>query len=88
MAQSTGTILAIGGITMANQTLFNGKPVDWRVPIATGMAALAFSAAETMVGPAVPKAVALVALVAVLFTEISPPTPSPVQSALTWWNKA
>jgi predicted membrane-bound dolichyl-phosphate-mannose-protein mannosyltransferase len=87
MSQSTGLILAIGGITLANESVFNDKPVNWRIPIATAIAALAFSAVETLTGPAVPRGVALVALVAVLFTRTDPAVQSPVESALNWWNR-
>lgn len=88
MARSTGVILAIGGITVTNQVVFNNQPLDWRVPIATGFAAIIFSGAETFIGPDIPHAVALVALAAVIFTRIDPNTPSPAESALAWWNKS
>ena len=88
MAQSTGPILAVGAITLANQVVFNGQPVNWRIPIATGIAAIAFSGAETLIGPAIPRGIALVALVAVVFTRTNPKIKSPAESALDWWNGA
>lgn len=87
MAASTGPVLAIGAITVTNRTVFNGMPMDWRIPIATGLAALVLAGAETIVGPAIPRGVALVALVAVCLTRIDPAVPSPAESAINWWNK-
>lgn len=87
MAASTGPILAVGALTVVNRTVFNGMPMDWRAPIATGLAAIAFAGAETFMGPAIPRGIALVALVAVVFSRIDPKVPSPAESALNWWNK-
>lgn len=88
MAASTGLILAIGGITTANEVVFNSQPINWKIPIATGLAAITFGLAETVIGPDIPRGIALVALVAICLTRVNPTTPSPVESALTWWNKA
>jgi hypothetical protein len=85
MARSTGPILVIGGITLANQSLLNGKPLDLRVVIATGLTAGVFALAEK----AAPKPavfLAWLALVAILFTRIDPSIPSPTESALKWWE--
>jgi len=87
MAASTGPILAVGAITVANRTVFNGQPMDWRIPIATGLAALVFSGAETVIGSDIPRGIALVALVAITLSRIDPTVPSPAESALAWWNK-
>lgn len=87
MASSTGVVLAAGGITVANRVVFNGKPWEWRVPIATGLSAVLFSLAETMLGPELPRAVALVALVTVVLSRIDPTVPSPAESALKWINQ-
>jgi len=86
MAASTGIILAIGGITVTNRVIFNGQPLDWKVPIATGLAAVIFSFAETVVGPEFPRAVAMVALVTIAFARVDPSVPSPAESALKWYN--
>jgi len=86
MAQSTGPILAIGAITMANQVLIAGKPIDWRVPIATGIAAGMFSLVEKgWKNGAV--MLAYVGLVTVLFVRIDPATPAPVESFNNWFNQ-
>lgn len=38
MSDTTGPVLAAGGITLVNTWLLNGKPFDARIPIATGLA--------------------------------------------------
>ncbi|KUM82373.1 hypothetical protein AQI95_44210 [Streptomyces yokosukanensis] len=86
MAESTGPILAIGAITLANRTVFNDRAVDWKVPIATAMAAVIFAGAEQAVGPAA-KAVAYLALVTVVFARVDRTVPSPAESALRWFNE-
>jgi hypothetical protein len=86
MAASTGPILAVGVITLANRSVFNDQPVDWKVPIATAMAAVLFAGAERAVGrPAV--GVAYLALVTVVLARVDPAVPSPAESALRWFNE-
>lgn len=85
MAESTGPILAIGAITMANRSVFHDKPVEWRAAVATGIAAVAFAGAEKIWSPGV-RMLAWTALVAVCFTRIEADVPSPVESALSWWD--
>jgi hypothetical protein len=85
MARSTGPILAMGAITIVNQTIVHDEPMDWRVPIATGMAAAAFALMERgweegVVG------LAWLALVSVLFVRLKPNVPSPVESMLSFWE--
>lgn len=86
MAASTGPILAVGGITLANRVIFNDQPMDWKVPIATVMAALLFSGAERAVGR-VAVNVAYLALITVVFARVDPKVPSPAESALRWFNE-
>ena len=86
MAESTGPILAIGAITLANGSVFNAAPLDWRVPIATGLAAVIFAGAETIIGPDIPRGIALLALVALCVTRINPAVPSPAETVASWWN--
>lgn len=85
MAQTTGPILAIGAITLANQSVFHDEDVDWRIPIATGLAAGMFTLAEKA-WPEGAKGIAWVALISVLFVRLNPSVPSPVESALKWWE--
>lgn len=87
MAQTTGVILAIGGITITNRVVFNDKPMDWRVPIATGLAALLFTGLEKVWGEGA-KMLAWTALIAVVLTRVDPSVPSPAESALAWWESS
>ncbi|MFF8495182.1 hypothetical protein ACF06O_30640 [Streptomyces albidoflavus] len=86
MSQTTGPIIAVGAITVVNQTVFHDEPMDWRVPVATGLAAVGFSMAERA-WPQGVKILAWTVLVTVLFSRTKSSVPSPVESALTWWNK-
>lgn len=86
MAASTGPILATGAIVVANRVVFNDQPMEWRVPVATGITALVFAGAESVLGSGVPRAVALVALVSVTLSRVDPTVPSPAESALRWWR--
>lgn len=86
MAESTGPVIAIGVITMVNRSIFNGKTVDWRVPIATGIAVSLFSLLEKAWGGGA-KMLAYTALVAVVLTRVDPSVPSPAESALSWFNQ-
>lgn len=82
--KTTGPILAIGAITVANAVLLNGRAFDWRVPLATAAAALVFGGAEQVWAPG---AVGL-ARVALLTTLVVPvgPDPAPISSAQSWWS--
>ena len=84
--KTTGPVLAMGAITTANAVLFNGKEFDWRVPIATGIAAGAFALAEHAWEKGA-VALAWMALVTVLITRVDPKVPSPVETLNTWWKK-
>jgi len=87
MSQTTGIILATGAVTVANTTVFHDKPMDWRVPVATGLASIGFSLAER-VWPKGAQILAWTVLTTVLITRTQANVPSPVESALSWWNKA
>ena len=81
MAKSTGPILAVGMITIANRSILNEKPIDWRIPVATGVVvgglALLEKASE---GLAV--GLAWLSLVTVLFVKIDRTVPAPAESLL------
>lgn len=83
--KTTGPVLAIGAITLANASVLHDKPVDWRIPIATGLAAGAFALAEKAYEP-LATGIAWVALVAVLLVRMDDRVPSPVESLNDWWN--
>lgn len=85
MARSTGPILAIGGITLVNQSVVNGHPINWRVPVAAGLAAgLAALFEKVWADGAV--GLAYIALVTVLFSRLDKSVPSPAESFEKWWN--
>lgn len=86
MAASTGPILAIGAITIANRTVFNDEPMDWKVPIGAGIAAVLFAGAERALGDVTVK-LAYLALITVVFARVDPKVPSPAESALDWFNE-
>jgi hypothetical protein len=83
--KSTGPILAIGAITMANMTILHNQPFDMRVPLATAAAVGVFALGEKLYAPAA-VGVAWLALVTTLFVPLDDRTPSPVQSAQQWWS--
>lgn len=85
MAQSTGPVLAIGGITIMNQTILNNKPIDWRVPIATGFLAGIFALFEKS-NPKFVTGIAWIALVTVVLARVDPKVPSPAESLVKYWN--
>jgi hypothetical protein len=85
VSKTIGPILATGTVTVINQTVFHDKPMDWRVPVATGLAAVGFSLAER-VWPQGAQLLAWTALLTVLLTRTNPAVPSPTESALQWWN--
>lgn len=86
MARSTGPILAMGGVTLFNESIIHDQPLNLRVVIATGGLALVFdllerASSELAIG------LAWVGLVAILFTRINASVPSPVESAMAFWNE-
>lgn len=86
MAASTGPILAVGALTLANRVIFNDKPMDWRVPIGTAIAAVLFAGAERAVGDVAVK-LAYVALITSVFARVDATVPAPAESALRWFNE-
>lgn len=86
MAASTGPVLAIGTLTLANRVVFNDAPMDWKVPIGTAIAAVLFAGAEQAVGQAAVR-LAYLALITVVFVRVDPKVPSPAESALRWFNE-
>ncbi len=86
MAKTTGPILTVGAITMINNSVFHDEPFDWRVPVATGLAAAGFALAEK-VWPKAAIALTWMAVATVLLSRTTPGIPSPTESALNWWDK-
>lgn len=87
MSKTTGVVLATGGMTIVNETIFHGQPMDWRVPVATGIAAVGFSLAER-VWPLGAELLAWSAFLTLLLSRVNPKVPSPAESAATWFNKS
>lgn len=85
MSRSTGPILATGVITITNQVIVHGQPMDWRIPVATGLAAGAFALMEKG-WEAGAVGLAWLALVTVLFVRTRPTVPSPVESLVDFWE--
>lgn len=85
MAETTGIVVATGAVTMINASVFHDEPVDWRVAIATGFAAVAFAGAERVWRPGAVM-LAWTALATILLTRTNPRVPGPIESALDWWE--
>lgn len=85
MARSLGPVLVAGAVTMTNQSVFHGQPVDWRVPIGVGLTGATLALVERAT-PAAAVGLAYLILVTTLFVRIDPKTPTPVESALSWWQ--
>lgn len=85
MSDTTGIIVATGAITMVNQSVFHDEPVDWRVAVATGLAAVAFSGAERVWRQGAVM-LAWTGLAVVMLSRTNPRVPSPVESAFEWWE--
>jgi hypothetical protein len=79
MARSTGPILATGAITLANRSLLNGQPIDWRIPLATAIAAGGLSLVERL-SEQTAVMLAYVALVSVLLVRLDPHVPAPAET--------
>lgn len=85
MSATTGPVLATGAVTILNRSVFHDQPMDWRIPVATGLAALGFGLFER-VSPQIASILAWTAFATIMLTRTDPKVPSPVESALTWWN--
>jgi hypothetical protein len=86
MSDSTGVVLAVGGITAANELVFaplaNGgspwKNFNWRIIPATAIFALAMAGVD-QVSPQLGRGIAVIALVTVLVTPFGN-APAPVEN--------
>lgn len=79
MARSTGPILLVGAVTLTNESIIHGRPVDWRIPIATGAAAGVFALLEKGF-PDVAVALAWLALGVTVLIRTRSETPAPIES--------
>lgn len=85
MARTTGPVLALGGITMLNENVFHNQPVNWKIPIATGLLAGGMALVEKA-SPELATGLVWLALAAVLLTRVNPNVPSPTESFVSWWG--
>lgn len=85
MPATTGPILAMGTITLVNSSFVHNKPIDWRIPIATGLGTIIFAGLEK-VNSDFFKAITYLGLVTILFSRTQKNVPSPTESMLDWWN--
>jgi hypothetical protein len=83
MARSTGPILAVGGITMLNQSLLakEQQPIDFRIVVGTAVAAGGLALLEKL-SEGLAVGIAYVALVAVLFARLDPKAGAPAENLL------
>lgn len=84
--KSTGPILAVGAVTLTRQVIVDEEPIDWRIPVATGVAAVAFAGFEKLTGPFA-VGVAWLALFTVTFVRVDPARPAPVEALMKKWNE-
>ncbi|TFV29505.1 hypothetical protein E4K10_49915 [Streptomyces sp. T1317-0309] len=56
--------------------IFNDKPMDWKVPIGTAIAAVLFAGAERAIGQTAVR-LAYLALLTTVFVRVDPSVPSP-----------
>lgn len=87
MSRTTGPVLALGAVTVVNKSVFNDEPMDWRIPIATGLLAVGASLAERA-APELAEVLVWTALLTTLLTRLDPSVPSPVESAQAWWRNS
>lgn len=85
MAKSTGPVLALGGITVANESVLHGQPISWRTVIGTGLLAGVLALVEKASAP-LAVGLAYIALAAALLTRVNPAVPSPTESFVAWWQ--
>lgn len=85
MAKSTGPVLALGAITVANESVFHSQPLSWRTVIGTGILAGALALLETASAP-LAVGLAYLALAATMLTRVNPAVPSPAESFVAWWT--
>ena len=80
MAASTGIVLAMGAIVLANDTIVNKRPLDFKVALATVVLALALAAVDKA-SPELATGIAAIAFATAMITPFGGRKP-PVQSLL------
>ena len=85
MAMSTGPVLLMGAITLTNASIVHNKPVDWRIPIATGLTAGLLALVERG-APQVAIGLAWLALMTSVLVPVVPGVPTPAESLVQYWQ--
>lgn len=75
MAASTGIVLAMGAIVLANQTLAQKKPFNFKIALATGILALAMGGLDA-VSPDLATGLALIAFTTAMIAPIGGQSPA------------
>jgi hypothetical protein len=88
MARSTGPILAVGAITIANRSLLAKKqqPIDFRIIVGTAVAAGGLALLERL-SEGLAVGIAWVALVTVLFVDLDKKAGAPAENLLRIMGK-
>ncbi len=81
MAASTGIVLAMGAIIVANDTLVKKRPVNFKAILATGILALVLAGLDKA-SPELATGMAMVAFATAMVAPLG--GPSPAQSLLTF----
>jgi hypothetical protein len=66
--------------------VFNDRPINFRVVVATGLSAAVFSLIEQGM-PEFAVGIAWIGLATVILTRVDPALPSPAESFLKWWER-
>ena len=85
MARTTGPVLALGAVTIFNESVIHNQPFNWKLPIATGLLAGGMALVEK-VSPPLALGLVWISFAAVLLTRVNPSVPSPTESFVAWWN--
>jgi len=88
MGESTGPILAAGGVVAFNAIIVNGQPpiAQTRTMVGTLIAAAGLSLLEKPF-PRVAVALAWLTLASVLLVRVDRNTPSPIETFTKWYGK-
>lgn len=85
MARSTGPMLAVGAIALGNEVILNDKPINWRIPVATAVAAGMLALIERL-SEGLAVGLSWLALMSILLVRIDPAVPAPIESFAKWWK--
>lgn len=89
MARSTGPLLVAGAVRVGNDTIINGAPINWKMPLGIGVVAALFAGMEQIPGVDVlVTGIAWIAVVTLVLTRSSG-KPSPAENLVKYvgWDK-